>query len=128
MKNWILCVVLCVVSFGLLTAVACADEPVAYDGWTATSCESGACVVTQAVRDARGTWNGLVYGQPIRNVGRAVIAAKPVRRAGAAIVRAQPLRRAASVVATVRPVRRVGKGVGIVIRARPLARLVGLRQ
>jgi hypothetical protein len=127
-KNWILCLVLCVVSFGLLTAVTCADEPVAYDQWATSLGESGTSVVVQPAGYAPATCNGLVCGQPIRNVGRVVIAAKPVRRVGAAIVRAQPLRRAANVVATVRPIRRVGKAVGIVIRARPLARLVGLRQ
>ncbi len=128
MKNWIVCLVLCALSFCLLSPVACADEPVAYEPSGAVSCESGTCIVAQPAGYVQATYAGLVYGQPARNFGRVLVAARPIRRVGAAILRSQPLRRVANTLATIRPLRRVGKAVGTVVKARPLARLVGFRQ
>lgn len=128
MKNWIACLVLCALPFCLLSTVACADEPVAYEPLGAISCESGACVVAQPAGYVQATYAGLVCGQPVRNAGRVLVAARPVRRVGVAILRSQPLRRVANTLATIRPLRRVGKAVGTVVKARPLARLVGFRQ
>ena len=94
----------------------------------ATQCATVQCAVPQYAAVVPAADAGLVRGQPIRNVGRVVIAAKPVRRLGAAIVRTQPLRRTVRAVAAVRPIRRVGKAVGVLVRARPLARLVSCRR
>ena len=128
MKNWIVCLVLCALSIGFLSAVACADEPAGFQQWGTGPCASGTCVATQPAANVRPVGNGLVWGQPVRNVGRVVIAARPVRRVGGAILKSQPLRRVANAVATLRPLRRVARAVGTVVRARPLARLVGWRR
>lgn len=81
------------------------------------------CVTPRPAATCRSGAVGLVRGQPVRNVGRVLVAAKPIRRVGAAIVTAQPLRKAARAVAAVRPIRRVAKGLAAVVRSRPLARL-----